>query len=161
MLKLTKQNDPDLSYPIRRFGCRFMTLLAIPQLKLGVILFPGEIQEIYDEACLLPKVIRNPGTALCGPGEDWIINEGFRRLSSDFKGIQIGEFQDDVPRRWSGLEIASYDYVIAHWKTTGIDGHFTLFDSKGFEVYDPYDPNIGDYELKKHSIQRKLIYKIY
>lgn len=160
-MKPVAQTDPELSSVLNRYGCRFMSLLAIPQIEAGEFFMAPVVQEIYDQACEIGGVVTNPYTALCGPNEAWIIDEGFRRLDVDKRGIQIGEIRGDVPFLWNNKQAESFDYVVAHWKTLGADGHFTLLDRKREEIYDPFDARQATYVLKKLEIIRELIYRVW
>lgn len=162
-LVLPFQNYPSLTQPIRRYGCRFMCLSAIAMIEVGKALTYPQVEDLYGKACLLPDVVVNPNTALCGAREDWIINEAFKMLGHPEKrGIQVGQIdREGQPKLWNGNKTDDYKYVIVHWKTHGPDGHFTLVDREE-TAYDPHsDQYDGGYTIDKVSISRELIYKIY
>lgn len=161
-MQMPKQNYQELPFALRRYGCRFMCLAGIAMHDLGKTLTYPEITALYEDACLVPGVITNPDTALCGGKENWIIDEAFRRLGNETRrGIQIGQFDPEgVPRLWNGAPADNYDYRILHWETKGPDGHFTLAD-KEEEIYDPHDNDLSTYQISKIRIQRTLLYRVW
>jgi hypothetical protein len=147
---ITKQTDPRFPRSFQRFGCRVQCLLAIPQFITGSVLSVHGIESILLHALEDPDVVGEHWTA--GNDEHWFINEAFRRLGSKRKGRQVGWTDEHITKR-------DWEYMIVHWVTDGPDGHFTLFDKRQVEIYDPHDPKQAGYEINKKEIDRKLVYR--
>ena len=97
---LIKQTNKLLLPPINKYGCRFMSLLAIPQVYLGKELSPMDINGIFLECADMKR--KDPKwfavkleNAQCGSGEHEIINAGFRALESTATGIQVGSIDSN------------------------------------------------------------------
>ena len=147
---IIKQTDKHLPPSFNRYGCRVMCLLAIPQIVLGESISALGIQSILLHSLEDPDIVGDDWAA--GVKEHWFINEGFKRLGSSRLGRQVG---------WTEEQVISteWEYMIVHWKTDGPDGHFTLFDRRQEEIYDPHDPFQAGYKVNKKSILKRLVYR--
>ena len=147
---IVRQTDPHLPKSVQRYGCRAMCLMAIPQFVAGVALSELAIESILLHSLEEPDVMGKDWT--CGKNEHWLIGEAFRRLQITRAGRQVG---------WTEEHIHSipWEYMIVHWHTRGVDGHYTLFDKTQNEIYDPHDPRQAGYEIDKIEIMRKLVYR--
>lgn len=138
---IVKQTDPRMPWAVRRYGCRAMCLIAIPQYVMGECLGLQEVMSIINRGLATPKVIVNDKIR-CGASEHLLINWAFDLLRSDRRGRQVGwlpEHKDTV----------DWEYMIRHWRTDGLDGHFTLHDRNGNPVYDPHEPQLPLYEVAR------------
>lgn len=147
---IVKQTDHHLPRSVNRYGCRVMCLLAIPQFVVGRSLSVLAVESILLHALEDPDVVGNDWHA--GSKEHWFINEGFKRLGSSRQGRQVGWTEEQVIT-------AGWEYMLVHWKTDGMDGHYTLFDKRQVEIYDPHSPFQAGYEVNKKSILRRLVYR--
>lgn len=149
--------DPYFYYEIRRYACRVFVLLAIPQIDTGRCLDHQHILELIDRGKHTDGVIVNDHMR-CGPNEHALMNWAFDILGAPEKSArQVG---------WDDETIATrpWKYKVAHWLTgTGPegDGHFTLFDHGGNEIYDPHDPRQAGYEINKIKVIRELTYQVW
>lgn len=145
------QTDPGLTPTMNRYGCRVRVLLAIPEFIVGTALSAEQINDIVDRGRRVEDVIVNDQMR-SGRAEHWLINESFRVLGSQRIGRQVG---------WAPEHITSqtWEYMIAHWETDGPDGHFTLFDRRQSEIFDPHNPmQANGYVINKKRIVRRLVY---
>lgn len=145
------QTDPRLTAMHNRYGCRLMCLIAIPQYVTGRALTVEQILDITERGKDVEGAIVSD-TLITGRAEDWLINEAFKLLGSGRRGIQVG---------WNAAHLFSrkWEYMIGHWRTRGDDGHFTLFDRRQVEIYDPHNPAQAGYTIDKQDIQRRLMYR--
>lgn len=146
------QTDPRLTTMHHRYGCRLMCLLAIPQYVTGRALTPAQILDITERGRETEGVIVSD-TLITGRVENWLIDQAFRLLDSVRRGVQVGWNAEHMfTRQWQ--------YMIGHWRTDGTDGHFTLFDRRQVEIYDPHNPAQANwYQINKVEIQRRLLYR--
>jgi len=154
------QTDPLLPAEFHRWGCRFMCLYTIPQIFLKRELTVKDVLADYAELVKDPLVVGDAMT--CGKKEHLIIRAGFRRLKSKYTGAQIGIVSADGGYNlWAWAKDHQPAFMLFHWDTGGIDGHYTVADMQGVEIYDPHNPvQAGKYLLKK-NIKRKLLYSIF
>lgn len=147
---IIKQTDPRLPKSVQRYGCRVMCLLAIPQIVSRTALSIHAVESILLHAAEDPDIAgKNWRT---GSREHWLIEEVFRRLGVKRKGRQVA-WNDDM------LESVPWEYMITHWRTRGPDGHFTLFDRGGIEIYDPHEPAQAGRNIEKIDIIKRLGYR--
>lgn len=151
MQDIIYQTDPRLTEPFNRYGCRVRCLLAIPEFVVGQALTVAQIKDVFERGKRVPEVIVNDSFR-AGSGEHWLINQAFYALGVERRGRQVG---------WNDAHVASrnWQYMIGHWKTDGPDGHFTLFDRREVEIFDPWNPaQANGYEINKQKIIRRLVY---
>jgi hypothetical protein len=88
----------------------------------------------------------------CGPDEHLLMNWAFAALKCNRRGRQVG---------W--LDIHEYsvtwEYMIAHYKTRGPDGHFRLYDRGKSLIYDPHNPLQAGYDITLLGITKRLFYR--
>lgn len=163
---LLTQTNPDMDPVTRRFGCRVTSLLAIPQHYLGLILAPEQGMEIIEEGRKNPDVIG--ANCRAGTDEHLLINHAFRVLGRpDLRGRQVGRFKGENVMFWNAR--SPYQYIIGHWVTFGPDGHWTLFDHNGIEIFDPWNPKeaVGidglenHYVIRKRLVDKRLLYRVW
>lgn len=132
------QVDPRLNKDIQSYGCRFMSLLAIPQYHLKKSLTAEQINNIYSECILDPDIVltNHQYTCKCGTKEHVIINKGFAALGSNSTGSQVYPWKvqepEDIPK--------GIDFTIIQWSTIvsgSVASHFELGTPEGRELYDP------------------------
>ena len=162
---IVKQTNKLLLPHLNKYGCRFMSLLAIPQVYTGDKLSPTDINGIFLECSDIKRTdpkwfavkLEN---AECGSGEHEIINAGFRLLDSDATGVQVGYIDSNgLFHPWFGKDV-DYDFVICHWITGGPDGHWTLWNKDMEEIYDPWDAKDMGYEIKKVTVDKRYAYRV-
>lgn len=152
--KMIAQNDKRLRKEINLYGCRFRCLQAIAEITCGKTLTAEQIEDAYNIFSVQPKIMnRNCRT---GADEHFIIEHAFKVLGSNQKARQHGSHVLTTNERWSAQ---SGDFIILHWSTNTSDGHFTLADKNGKEIFDPWDEEISG-SLSKKTITRKLYYKV-
>lgn len=165
-MNLLKQTNPGLTWGIRRYGCRVMSLLAIPQVYIEKALTLEQVQEVIEEGKKDPSVISHHATA--GKNEHLLIDHVFRLLGRpDLHGRQVGRLKGEDVIFWNNP--GPYQYIIGHWVTLGIDGHWTLFDHEGIEIYDPWNPEeaVGidgledHYVIRKRLVDKRLLYRVW
>ena len=145
------QNDPALPEAFRRYGCRARVLMAIPEFVMGAALTVDQIVELITRGRGATEVIVNDKMR-CGQREHQLINWAFEALGADRAGRQVGWIFDHIDTR-------DWQYMVAHWRTDGPDGHFTLLDRREREIFDPWTPELsGGYEINKQWIARRLLY---
>jgi hypothetical protein len=153
MIQLCHQTDKDFPVAFNRWACRFFSLIGIAQVQAGKALTPAQILEI-DYVKAGPGII-SPDM-VTGSGEDELINEAFLLLGYPaWKGMQVGRMKGDTPVFWNGA--VEWQYMICHWDTGGPDGHWTLFDAAGNEIYDPW----GGAPLNKKVVDKRLLYRVW
>ena len=143
---IVRQTDHDLPWPVRRYGCRAMTLLAIPQFVTGKCLTIDQVKSLLDRGRETPRVIVSD-KMMCGPDEHLLINWAFMLLGVNRRGRQVGW----LPEHKTTVQ---WEYMIKHWRTDGQDGHFTLHDRNGVLLYDPHEP-----PLPMYAVNRELYYR--
>lgn len=158
--RMLKQTDLTLTpESTRTHGCRFMCLIAVPQLYLALPLIEDEILDIYTKAIEDPLVMKDDAEnhVLMGAHEHKVIDHAFRLLCNrvEYRGYQVGMIKNGRVTYWEWVAKREYQYALTRWKTSGPNEHFTVFDPKGVELYDPYSP-----PLNKLSIIDQLIYQI-
>jgi hypothetical protein len=150
-----KQTDPHFPWELRRFGCRVMCLLAIPQYVAGRCLTHDQTLQLIDRGRATPNVIVN-SNMLAGRDEHMLIDWAFEMLGLARKGRQVG---------WTGahVETREWQYMIVHWQTQRngaltADGHYTLHDRLETMIYDPHDARQIGYSIDFAGVARKLVY---
>lgn len=145
------QTDPRLPETFQRFGCRAACLMAIPQFVAGRALGIGQFADIIERGMGVPGVFTSE-LYRTGSDEHWLIDETFRSLGVARRGRQVGWTPDHMTS-------VQWEYMIAHWRTSGPDGHFTLHDRAQHLIYDPHDPAQAGYALHMQTITRRLVYR--
>lgn len=154
-------------YPnINKYGCRFMSLIAIPQIITGKRLTAEGINEIYDRAIagnLGDDVMENDCT--CGSNEHLLMSKAFEMLGDkDHYCRQI--FVSDAAGKYRSLDmLPSKDnilFIIVDFNTTSDKRtygghHFVLFNAIGELIYDPAGGTVKSWK----SLNRWLVYKVY
>jgi len=154
-----KQTDKRLPELFHKYGCRFMCLLTIPQLKTGRTLSVDEIQEIFG-TCSEDKNIVSDKDMTCGKDEHKIIALSFSLLDVPMLGRQVGYIDKKTNKHipWGAID-RGYEYILAHFVTGGIDGHWVVLDKDEEEIYDPFDPKQASYSINKRYIDKMLTYR--
>ena len=148
---IVQQTDPRLTEAHNRYGCRLMCLLAIPQFVSARVLTVPQILDITERGRSTPRVIVNDKMR-CGPDEHLLINWAFAALRSLRRGRQVGW----TPEHEQSVQ---WEYMFAHWRTRGPDGHFTLHDRTKTLLYDPHNPLQAGYSVDMLEIARRLYYR--
>lgn len=165
-MTLLKQTDPEFPYEIRRYGCRLMSMLAIPQLYLQRPLSHSQVMAIYLMGKTDPTVI-GP-CCKTGKNEHHLMNHALRLLGRpELRCRQVGRMKGEDIVYWNAR--VPYHYIVCHWATLGPDGHWTLADHEGFEVYDPWDAaqatgisGLEDrYVIRKQVVDKRLLYRVW
>lgn len=157
---IVTQTHPNNPPVIQRYGCRFMSLLAIPQFWSNYILTQEQVVQVFNWASTGPKIVKATN-AECGEDEHLIMNRAFTVLGLNHTCRQVGYVTPSgVAAGWNGKSNIDFDYMIVHWKTNGVDGHWTLCDINGKEIYDPHNPEEAGYRINKKVIDKKLLYKV-
>ncbi len=151
------QNDRRLNRKINLYGCRFRSLQAVAEMFSGRRLSAEEVEAAYDEHVQNPEIMNE--NCRCGTQEHHIVNKAFTALGCLNTCRQVGSMQDGIPVGWDGNEV-DFDFMILHWATQTPDGHFTLANKEGEEIFDPWNESF-DAPLGKKYIQRKLLYKVF
>lgn len=152
--KMIAQNDKRLRKEINLYGCRFRCLQAIAEITCGKSLTAEQIEDAYNIFSVQPKIMNK--NCRTGPDEHLIIEHAFKCLGSTKNARQHGAFVATTGEKWA----AQFgDFIILHWSTNTSDGHFTLANSGGKEIFDPWDEKIGG-SIGKKTITRKLFYKV-
>lgn len=146
---MIKQNDSRLRKEIQLYGCNLLAHLAmvrqnwLPE-EIELIYQQALARDIIDENCTLKK----PQELLQLAGSP-LRQIGSTVLRADGKVAERWEASEDDPRvKWS---IVMYSQRGNHHK------HFTLHNRFG-EVYDPYDPHLATYALRKQTAERVMTY---
>lgn len=171
MIELRKQNDPVFPECIRRFGCRFFDLLAIPQLHVGTVLTTEQILEVYRRGVSTglggPGRLDNEGVmnADCrmGTDEHLVMTWAFRMLDQPrMRACQVGKIVNGLPVFWHGKPVP-WQYIIGHWDTGTDDGHWTLRDRDDVEIYDSWEPAFSQTQhvVRKVHCDKRLIYQVW
>lgn len=151
------QNDRRLNKLINLYGCRFRCLQAVAEMFSGKRLTAEDVESAYREHIKNPQIMNK--NCRCGTEEHHIVNKAFHLLGCRNSCRQVGIIRDGLPVGWDG-EAVDYDFMILHWASQTADGHFTLADKEGVEIFDPWSENF-DAPLGKKYIQRKLLYKVF
>lgn len=165
-INLLFQIDKQLYTEINKYGCRFMSMLAIPQIVTGKKLTAEGIKYIYDQAVagnLGENVMQRDCT--CGANEHKLMNLAFDMLGDkDHSCRQIfisdaaGKFRspDMLPSKDNLLFIV-VDFNTTSDKRTYGGHHFVLFNSIGELIYDPAGGTVKSWK----SLNRWLVYKVF
>ena len=109
-----KQTDPHFPWALRRYGCRVMCLLAIPQYVVGRCLTHEQTLQLIDRGRATPSpgeptVIVND-LMKAGRDEHLLIDWAFEMLGVARKGRQVG---------WTPVHVETreWQYMIVHWQT--------------------------------------------
>lgn len=164
--KLLFQIDKQLYTEINKYGCRFMSMIAIPQIVTGRRLTANGIKYIYDQA-----VAGNLGDGVmgrdctCGANEHKLMNMAFDILGDKdhscrqiFISDSAGKFKspDMLPSKDNLLFIV-VDFNTTSNKATYGGHHFVLFNSIGELIYDPAGGTVHSWL----NMNRWLVYKVY
>ncbi len=162
---LLRQTNPEFPQEIRRYGCRFMSMIAIPQLAAGRALDVSRIMTIFLVGKREPNIIGE--NCRTGIGEHLLMEHAFRLLDHPtMRCRQVGRKKGDNDIFWNIRQ--PYQYMVCRWATIGPDGHWTLFDHDGFEIYDPWDSceavgitGLEDhYVIRKREVDKRLLYRV-
>lgn len=163
-LKVVYQIDPNLITNINKFGCRFMSMLAIPQYYLNKVLSTDQILKIYDECVAMgPDVMAKDCS--CGPKEHLIMTKGFETLGNK-KNYCVQLMVSDAANSYKSANMLPgpnnpiffiFDLVTSSSAEYG-GHHFILCDNHGRLLYDPAN---GTCDASVKKIGRWLYYKIY
>lgn len=153
-LKLVKQNHAGLPDAIRSWGCKYRCLQAIAEFSEGRTLSAYDIMTIYDSFAAKnnPKIMNK--NCETGTEEHVIINNAFYRLRLDEKRTakMVGSRNADGDT-WAEQE---GDFIMYHYAINGRrDGHFVLANSKGKEIFDPWDG-----KLERGNLIKTMYYKV-
>lgn len=163
---ILKQTNPNFPQEVRRYGCRFMSMLAIPQLTAKCPLSIEQVMAIFRVGKSDPLVIGE--NCRTGKHEHLLMQHAFALLGMPtFRARQVGRMKGEDIVYWNAK--VDYQYIVAHWVTCGPDGHWTLFDHEGLEVYDPWDRSeavgiagLEDlYDIRKRVVDKRLIYRVW
>lgn len=164
--KLLYQIDKKLYTEINKYGCRFMSMIAIPQIVTGKRLTADGIKYIYDQA-----VAGNLGNDVmgrdctCGSNEHKLITEAFDLLGDKdhfcrqiFVSDAAGKYRsvDMLPSKDNLLFIV-VDFNTTSDKRTYGGHHFVLFNAIGELMYDPAGGTVKSWL----NMNRWLVYKVY
>lgn len=152
--KMIAQNDKRLRKEINLYGCRFRCLQAIAEITCGKTLTAEQIEDAYNIFSVQPKIMNK--NCHTGTDEHLIIEHAFKVLGSNKKARQHGAHVLTANEKWG---TQSGDFIILHWSTNTSDGHFTLANINGEEIFDPWNEKISGSPGKK-TITRKLYYKV-
>lgn len=164
--KLIFQIDKQLYTEINKYGCRFMSMIAIPQIVTGKRLTTDDIKYIYDQAVagnLGEDVMGRDCT--CGSNEHKLMNMAFDLLKDKdhycrqiFVSDAAGKYKspDMLPSKENLLFIV-VDFNTNSDKRTYGGHHFVLFNSIGELIYDPAGGTVKSWK----SLNRWLVYKVY
>lgn len=164
--KLIFQIDKKLYQNINKFGCRFMSMIAIPQIVTGKRLTADGIKYIYDQAVagnLGEDVMGQDCT--CGSNEHKLMNLAFDLLGDKdhfcrqiFVSDAAGKYrsEDMLPSKENLLFIV-VDFNTNSDKRTYGGHHFVLFNSIGELIYDPAAGTVKSWK----NMNRWLVYKVY
>ena len=164
-MNLLKQTNPAFPQEVRRYGCRFMSMLAIPQLYLGKPLDVSQVMAIYHVGKSDPLVIGE--NCRTGKNEHILMQHALALLGRpELRCRQVGKIKGETVVFWNSSN--PYQYIVGHWVTLGLDGHWTLFDPNGIEVYDPWEPRevkgidgLEDgYVIRKQVVDKRLLYRV-
>lgn len=164
--KLLFQVDKHLYTEINKYGCRFMSMIAIPQIVTGKRLTVDQVKYIYDQAVagnLGEDVMGRDCT--CGSNEHKLMTMAFDLLKDKdhycrqiFVSDAAGKYQspDMLPSNDNLLFIV-VDFNTTSDKRTYGGHHFVLFNSIGELIYDPAGGTVKSWK----SLNRWLVYKVY
>lgn len=164
--KLLFQIDKKLYKNINNYGCRFMSLIAIPQIVTGKRLTADNIKYIYDQAVagnLGDKVMIENCT--CGENEHKLMSMAFDLLGDKdhfcrqiFVSDAAGKYksEDMLPSK-DNLLFIIVDFNTTSNKATFGGHHFVLFNSIGELIYDPAGGTVKSWV----NMNRWLVYKVY
>lgn len=163
---LLHQTNPAFPQEIRRYGCRFMSLLAIPQLAAKRTMNIEQVMAVFHVGKTDPLVLGE--NCRTGKNEHLLMRHAFTLLGlSTFYARQVGRMKGENPVYWNAR--VPFQYMVGHWVTCGPDGHWTLFDHEGFELYDPWNreeaigvAGLEDlYEIRKRVVDKRLLYRVW
>ncbi len=163
---LLRQTNPEFPQEIRRYGCRFMSMIAIPQLYWHRPLIHSQVMAIFRMGKTDPNIIGE--NCRTGKDEHLLIDHAFRLLDHPAMHCrQVGRKKGDNDVFWNSRQ--PYQYMVCRWATIGPDGHWTLFDHDGLEIYDPWDSceavgivGIEDrYVIRKREVDKRLLYRVW
>lgn len=164
--ELLYQIDRDLYTNINKFGCRYMTMIAIPQIYCHKKLTSDAIKYIYDQA-----TVGNLGADVmdknctCGSNEDMMMNKAFEILKKPgkiCKQVWVSDnkdahaFPDELPEQDGNAMFIIGDFNTTSSKEYG-GHHFILFNALGDLLYDPAKNTVKSII----SLNRWLVYKVF
>ena len=165
-MTILKQTDPNFPQEIRRYGCRFMSMLAIPQFYARKPLTHEQFMAIFRVGKSDPTVIGE--NCRTGKNEHHLMQHAFALLGKPtFRCRQVGRMKGEDIVYWNAR--VPFQYIIAHWSTLGLDGHWTMLDENGLEIYDPWNPveavgieGLEDhYVIRKQVVDKRLLYRVW
>ena len=160
------QVDKKLYVPINKFGCRYMSMISIPQIVCRKKLSSDAINYIYDQAVdgnLGPNVMNKSCT--CGENEDMLINKAFEILGYPGKTCRQVWVSDNKDAHTSPQDLPEADdkpmFIVVDFNTRSNaeygGHHFVLFNAIGDLLYDPGKNTVKSFE----SMHRWLVYKVF
>lgn len=152
-MNLVKQNEAGLPDAVRAYGCKYRCLRSIAEFTEKRMLSTYDILTIYESFARKnnPKIMNK--NCACGEEEHLIINNAFYRLRLDeTRTARMVGSKDDKGKTWGEQK---GDFVMYHWNSETDNGHFTLADSQGNEIFDPWKGKI-----KKEGLKKTLYYKV-
>lgn len=163
-LNLIYQVDERLNENINKFGCRFMSMLAIPQIVNNKTLTPEGILKIYHESIDMgPNVMQKDCT--CGPDEHKIMSLGFELLGDNDRFCRQIFISDSAGKYRSENFLPSENniiFMVVDFNTSSGPAygghHFMLFNGVGDLIY---DPGKGTVDKSMLNMNRWLCYKVY
>lgn len=158
---LLPQNFPTLNENIRKWGCRFMCLISIPQLWLNKYFTDEDINDLYVKSVKLGSKVMKENCE-CGEEEHKIINLAFVKLGSKNTCSQIGKYENGELSFYDGSLITpEIDFIIDDY-STDYGKHFILSlpdRSISNNYYNPWS-TLYDKKLTLNRLSRKLLYKV-
>jgi Protein of unknown function, DUF261 len=135
---MINQTNPTLPLAIQHYGCNFMCHLYVARQHWS----SQEVIDLYNQAIKAGAMSRN-----CYVKDP--------QLLLHLAGTQLrqvgGRSHGKNPTSW-GLHSSDkrVQYVVLKWSQLGNSyHHFTVQDTKGHELYDPYHPDQASYRLEK------------
>jgi hypothetical protein len=163
-ITIIEQIDKRLNIKINKFGCRFMSLLAIPQIINNKSLTPEGILYIYHEAVNMGPDVMNENCT-CGENEHKIMSLAFDMLDDKdrfcrqiFISDGAGKFRNEnmLPTS-TNILFFIVDFNTSSSKEYG-GHHFMLYNGIGNLIY---DPGGGSVDKSMIDMNRWLCYKVY
>jgi hypothetical protein len=162
MIELIHDTSPALGEIINRYGCNFRVLAAMAEVYLGkalteLALLRLAVKAAADQAVMQP-VMRMRTL------EGQLIGWAFRELGDRHHfGIQVGQIVGGQPQFWPAFQDGrGWTFQKLWWETSGPDGHFTLGDHDGAEIFDPHNPQdlTPPYIINKKRVAARYLYRI-
>ncbi len=169
---LIYQNDPRLPDVFRKEGCGARTLMAMAEFTEMTALTNLQIELCIHTAQQIHSVLATDCST--GTDEHKITEYAFKLLGeTTIYYRQIGIKKGNEFFDWSGnaIDPKSIAFTKLHWITDFSSGHFTLGDSNGEEIFDPWSTAVGcnpwdasgktGYTINKHRVDACYAYKMF